>query len=438
MVGGLWGVSFHSKKERVMEEQIKLLKAREAQWKALIPPLESKGWNIIPKSNGDHIDVISSIIQAIIDCLNGINEISHPGKTSYMWFFNMYYNPIEGWMNQAQQNQSVIHSIYSHVNHLSFHTKLLFIEFGKAPKNSVLRRYSFIAEKEHEIDTLISKINNSYEALKQLFEQVPEQEERLSQIDNKMTHVEELLSVIDEKHNEAQSVSGAIGEIKKQVGETSDTFKRLTRQSETLVTESREYNENIKQIHKDIENAKNKIIKLLPGATSVGLASSFAKVETKLTWYILAWGVLFFVSIGSLAFVSISDAIIDGLSSLPLLKIYDFIQVKSYKLFLTIPIVWFGWFCARQLGVNVRLQNLYRHKASVSMAFEGYKTQMNEQQTEVASHLSMQTIDTITYNPEQIFHKKNAEDGHPSESFISNLFEKINGLVQNITKKTDA
>ena len=88
--------------------------------------------------------------------------------------------------------------------------------------------------------------------------------------------------------------------------------------------------------------------------------------------------------------------------------------------------VWLGWFFARSYGHASRLQEKYEYKEAMSKAFQGYRKQMEEVDTnsELAKSLSELTLTVLAENPSDVF-ERNCWDETPFHSLASMIIKKF-------------
>ena len=97
-----------------------------------------------------------------------------------------------------------------------------------------------------------------------------------------------------------------------------------------------------------------------------------------------------------------------------------------HRLPLLFPPIWLGWFFARSYGHANRLQEKYAYKEAMSRAFQGYRKQMEEVNTdsELAKSLSELTLTVLAENPSDIF-ERNCWDETPFHSLIGMIIKRF-------------
>lgn len=421
-----------------MNYAIDFLQARLTQWKTQKENLLAKGWSAIPKTpDAINIDVIDEQLALSIYLLKEIRNIQTPDKTILDFYYYQYIPPIESWMNQVEGQLDFIHNIYNNLNYFLPHLYTQYIVNSKASKFSVLRNIKQVALLNDNVNTLNDKIDKTYDNVDSFLSKIENSDALLENLSKNSGEATQLIESIRSIHSETQNLSGAIGEINKTANDLIASTNKLSSESETIQHETNTQLSNVNNLHVEIAEIQGRIEAYLAGATTIGLAKSFTEAKMEASKSRKEWGQLFFYSILALVLISMSDLIpFVKENTESVINIGGYIVIKTYKLFLAAPIIWVGWICAKQLSISARLQRLYEHKATISMAFQGYKEEMKELGPEASAHFSKEAVDAISYNPERIYTKKGGEDGHPSESMFKNLTEKLTELVKRLPPKS--
>lgn len=138
------------------------------------------------------------------------------------------------------------------------------------------------------------------------------------------------------------------------------------------------HEKRVEELAAKLAELNDKAEKLLPGATSAGLASSFLKQKERFAGPQQRWLWTFMICIGLLIVVAAPSywAAIQGTTSG---VTWDSILLgMALRLPIVIPLVWLAIYAGRNHMLSVRLEEDYAFKEAISMAFEGYKREMDK------------------------------------------------------------
>lgn len=134
---------------------------------------------------------------------------------------------------------------------------------------------------------------------------------------------------------------------------------------------------------------------LLVDANRAGMASAFEKRKEELVTPMYVWLVVFAISLFGLIFMGFNYLV-------PLFDSGNLAQLP-FRTVLTAPLVWLGWFSAKQYGYTSRLREDYAYKAASAMSFEGYKREANAVSPEMLKNLLETAIKNLGENPIRIY-----------------------------------
>lgn len=184
-------------------------------------------------------------------------------------------------------------------------------------------------------------------------------------------------------------------------------------------TQESEFSEALKKRKSEFENLKTNIEKLLPGATSAGLASAFSAAKEAYKNKIWLFTGLFYASVLILlgiGFIWLRNII--GANSgqsqsiLATATTGQLFNSLIFKLPIIIPLIWLATFSAKRRNEYTRLQEEYEHKWALTSSYLGFKQQINEMQTDddTLTELLLKTaIETIGFNPSVTLSSKHDE-----------------------------
>ena len=93
------------------------------------------------------------------------------------------------------------------------------------------------------------------------------------------------------------------------------------------------------------------------------------------------------------------------------------------------PLVWLGWYSARQYGFTVRLMEDYAYKYAVSVAYEGFKKAVGETDPKLKELLLELSMFNMANSPMRVYtEKNNGVKGLPLEEAMEALQEKFRSL----------
>ncbi|MCA6072594.1 MAG: hypothetical protein LE178_03545 [Endomicrobium sp.] len=249
---------------------------------------------------------------------------------------------------------------------------------------------------------LSEKISNEETQYKSILEYGKE-------INSQKSEIKEIFTSSKSELEKLNKTKEKIEEELSAISETISTIKSSRKEMEGFKEEAKELLDDNKTVHKQLEKStseceelKKRVSDLLPGATSAGLASSFAEKVKTLSKSKLYWTVGFVVSIMMLivsVIYSIKTQTSTGNIWIDLISRFPII----------FPGIWLAWFCARAQGHAARLEEKYAFKEAMSKAFEGYKNQMQDIDTinkeSMAQALSALIISILSENPSNVFER---------------------------------
>ena len=160
------------------------------------------------------------------------------------------------------------------------------------------------------------------------------------------------------------------------------------------------------QLFNEFEAYRTKINDLLGDANRTGMAGSFTIRKRELFVPMIGWLVIFAGSIFGLVYMGVTYLA-------PILDTGKLEQLP-FRLALTAPIIWLGWFSAKQYGFTARLRVDYAYKEASAMSFEGYKREASQASPEMQQKLLDTAIKNLGDNPIRIYsgHENHASPLH--------------------------
>lgn len=258
-----------------------------------------------------------------------------------------------------------------------------------------------------------SEIKNAkvvYEELKEshkkLSEFVTNAEEADSEIAQVKTTVDSLLASAKATSAEIDVTSTSVNINAKKIESLTEAFTNL--ESELVQNKSDQI-----ALFEEFEKYRQQVSDILGDSNRAGMAGSFIARKTELKHSIQLWERVF---VGSLVCLILMAIFLIS----PSLSAQHWNDLL-FRLPLTAPIIWLGWFAAKQYGYNIRLSEDYAYKAASAMAFEGFKREsLSDENKDMRSELLGMAIKNFGENPIRIYDGR-GNHGSPAHE----LFEQI-------------
>jgi len=282
-------------------------------------------------------------------------------------------------------------------------------------------------QSKESLDLILGNANQHNEALQTL---VTNADTAVAKTNDILTSVEEsgekvaetLAGILENQKNSTESLE-ATQESQKEADTHEQNIRALVNDFTNLKAQLEANKKTQSELFAAFEAYREKINRLLEDANRTGMAASFTNRRRWLIVPLLAWLGVFGISIYGL--VQMGSTFIEPLlnsgttpSSAPLSTAYW--EKLPLRLALTAPLIWLGWFSAKQYGYTSRLREDYSYKEASAMSFEGYKREAREVDPEMLKKLLEQAIKNLGDNPIRIY------DGHDNHgSPFQEFFEKI-------------
>lgn len=271
---------------------------------------------------------------------------------------------------------------------------------------------SSIEQKSGNIEEKINAINDAYDTA----ENLPTTVRILKEIDKEINDLKSNAVLNSNQTNEA------LEQIKLQYKEISDIQLKISKLNKEVDKEAATY---LSALKLEAENYISKCEEAFRTSTSKGLAGAFEDKASKLNASIRYW-------VGGLVVALISGAIV-GYNRLHALEIFLanpnssgtklFIQLLLSLLSVGAPL-WFAWLATKQIGQRFRLAEDYEFKASVSKAYEGYRREAVQLDTEFSQRLFGNAL-TRLEEPPLRFVEESSHSSPMMEILSSENFKKM-------------
>lgn len=172
---------------------------------------------------------------------------------------------------------------------------------------------------------------------------------------------------------------------------------------------------------------------LLPGATSVGLATAYKEMKDSFDKPIKHASKVFYGSLGLLLAASFYFSIetVGGDNWITFMKFNDWDLVLKgmvNKLPFYAPILWLAYYATKRRSEYQRLEQEYAHKESLAKSYNNYNKQiqkLGDKDNLMQKEFIMKAIDAIAYNASETLDKKHG-DKILSHDVIEKIIETIN------------
>ena len=328
--------------------------------------------------------------------------------------FEKAKNDLQTIENLRQEHQELMETQRNDANNLKSEIETI----GKA--KSELQTIENLRQEHQELmETQQGDANNLKSEIENISENIKKQQQiQLDNINNfqeekeiKFAEIEEL----DKKHRAASAAE--LEEMREQAAAQRNDINEKTQ------TEF----QDVEQLREDYKELFAEVEKLLPGATTAGLATSYVEAQQRekkkyralWTGFILALAGLFVIGYGEFF-----DFILETLAVSGSIKGFDNFGTTENewsslisRIFMALPFIWLAWYCQRSISQINRLREEYQHKEKVMRTYEsfirqlkGLSTENSDVGIEMQKNLLDVTIAAIERNPAEIL--------HPSETFV--------------------
>ncbi|MDK9607219.1 coiled-coil domain-containing protein [Lelliottia wanjuensis] len=313
-----------------------------------------------------------------------------------------------------------------------------------------------------EINELFSfEVLNNKELLpKKIINRLGLYQSNLQVIEEKTGDLENKINVINEAYDAAESLPTTLKSLREtnedinQLNELSeknaDSINKRLEQAKLDGKELNDLKTTVTQLHKDVEKEANDYLAELKVAaqgyidkceeafrttTSKGLAGAFEDKAIKLNASIRLWVAGLIAALGAGAVVGYTrlHALEAYLSNPTASGIKLTIQLILSILSVGAPL-WFAWLATKQIGQRFRLAEDYEFKASVSKAYEGYRREAMQLDSDFSQRLFGNAL-TRLEEPPLRFVEETAHSSPIMEMLSSDGFK---SLVEKGGDKMDA
>ena len=240
--------------------------------------------------------------------------------------------------------------------------------------------------------------------------------ERVESIESSFNSVAEWKEAIEETNASAVKATASIESIQSEIAKHKEDIEDVLRKSNDLLHNIEEEGEQSKQL---LDEAKE----TLGNSNRVSMAASFKERREQLVTSLRTWGIMFVATI----LLSLACAIcLFARTTGPLTWSQFVLRIAVMS-----PLVWLGWYSARQYGFTVRLMEDYAYKYAVSVAYEGFKKAVGETDPKLKEALLELSMFNMANSPMRVFlQKNNGVKGLPIEDAIEALKAKFDSVTK--------
>ncbi|MDP3620784.1 MAG: hypothetical protein Q8R65_02550 [Polynucleobacter sp.] len=207
-----------------------------------------------------------------------------------------------------------------------------------------------------------------------------------------------------------------IAAIKKEVDSSFENISDGASRVEDFASHVDDAKKEISDATKNLQEANLKIKKATADLNKQGLSEAFADAVKKFTKERFLFGAGFLAAVIGLVCIGLKNA-----SAFETVG-HDWRALSGFAI--AAPLVWLGWFCARQMGMLTKLQQDYQYKKATALAFEAHKKEVVEADSadlELSKKLLETVIKNFGDNPVRVIQNSKSDHGHPLEEFFSKL-----------------
>jgi hypothetical protein len=192
----------------------------------------------------------------------------------------------------------------------------------------------------------------------------------------------EAAAEISKRHQESDDLTeklrALLGEAQASQQSLKIVLEHLTKSDEI----STNHEKRVEKLTEELQELIKRVESLLPGATSAGLASSFNRQRSRFEGPQRQWFYIFVICIGILVLVAIPSFVAaigfhwggqraDETWNAAWLSLV-------LRLPIVFPLVWLAIYAGRNYMMSLRMEEDYAYKEAISIAFEGYKREMEK------------------------------------------------------------
>ncbi|MBR5130286.1 MAG: hypothetical protein IKV03_03590 [Alphaproteobacteria bacterium] len=405
-----------------MDELKEEIKQIEELWKKVYDNCSTTPSVYTPYLPNLTVDEIGSVVLTVLEWMKSLDNNKNVRKT-YVLAKAIMQITLNATITSLKRLAS---GEYNHFNQfITYLNQLLTALFPITFLNSKDKSYANLSLDMAEELVKLKELSQKMEAQQNLYDSVIELKENTETVNSDIQKIK--IDVENTKSNILKTetdINTLHESVKEKIDEVTPLIEDIGTFANKIPLIEKNNNDALMTLSDLIEEANNikeTLHELLPDSTSAGLASAFhtksEELKTTKKWLMTGF-VISIITLSFTAFYSFYNPISSSSSG-------DLSNFTQRCLILFSP-VWLGWFFARSYGHANRLQEKYDYKEAMSKAFQGYRKQMEEVDTnsELAKNLSELTLAVLAENPSEVF-ERNCWDETPFHSMISMVLKRL-------------
>ena len=257
-----------------------------------------------------------------------------------------------------------------------------------------------IQEQHDKASNLLNETQKQYDEAKKLTTGIKEQYDKASNLSDE----------IEQQHDKAKNLTV---EIQEQHDKTSNLSDKAQIQCDNA-------SKIIEEKSKKLEELIEQINRLLPGATSAGLASSYhdAWKEKNTIYYWIGFVLSLVILVAGYFYYLIYQP-----------QEMNWLHIAT-RTIVGAPLIWIAWYCQKSISQTNRIKEEYHHKQRIMSVFEGFSKQIDELTKDDSRQNKVKKLDLISVIISAI-RKNPSEILDPSETFLDSLKTNVRKSNQN-------
>ena len=269
-----------------------------------------------------------------------------------------------------------------------------------------------------EAATEARSIINQQSALKSAVESIAQSNSKAGE---NLANLEALKADLDERRAQIEHAHASVSERFDQVellyGDVKNFRANSAAKAEELSQKLTELTGAAESAQKTTVEVHASLRKALINVRKEGLAGAFTERGRKVGIERLVWVIVFVGAVAGLTGLAAHFA-----ANLTVYTYEALIVALLRRAALAAPLVWLGWYSAKQLGRLGRIQEDYEYKAATALAFQSYKVEADDiGSDELVAELLRRAIVTFGDNPVRLYEHAKADPASPMSDLVKTL-----------------
>ena len=258
----------------------------------------------------------------------------------------------------------------------------------------------------------------SHESTDKYFSEVSDWHKKVSLLTEEITQSHESIEGWDKDIQERDTQFRTLAQ---QISQLSTESRQLKESLQALTIEGGESSQRLKGLETQNRELQEEITLTLGDANRVGMAASFKERKEELQSNQKTWQWVFVLAVSAIIPLSA------GLLLPEVLKKSLEWHLLFTKAAIVVPLIWLGWFAARQFSYISRIREDYAFKYAASMAYEGHKKATREVDKDLERLLLEFSLFNMSQNPIRLYSEK-LDHVTPMHEFASTILDKLPNL----------